>query len=233
MDEQALHSLAQNLWVVERPFQLRFIGADVGGRMTVVRLADGGLFLHSLVKLDQRLDQALREIGTVKAIVAPNRVHHLFVAEYMRAFPEARTYAAPGLQERRKDLKFDAVLGDVAPDAWQGQLEQLVFQGAPVLNEVVFFDAASKTVIFTDLVFNLPASARARAPFFFWLLDAPGKFGPHRLVRTRAIRDHTAARQSVARILRWDFDRVIMAHGDVLETGGRARVADAFAFLKR
>jgi hypothetical protein len=64
---------------------------------------------------------------------------------------------------------------------------------------------ASRTVIFTDLIFNLPASARKDAPVFFWLLDAPGKFGPHRFIRARAIRGRAAARQSVDRILRWDF----------------------------
>jgi hypothetical protein len=32
-------------------------------------------------------------------------------------------------------------------------------------------------------------------------------------------------------ILGWDFERVIVSHGDVLETGGRDRLAAAFAFL--
>ena len=86
-------------------------------------------------------------------------------------------------------------------------------------------------MIFTDLIFNLPASARGSAPLFFWLLDAPGKFGPHRLIRVRAIGDRVAARQSVDRILQWDFERVIVSHGDVVNAGGRERVASAFAYL--
>src|SRR5215467_7687632 len=95
----------------------------------------------------------------------------------------------------------------------------------------IFFHASSRTVIFTDLVFNLPVSVRRNAPVFFWILDAPGKFGPHRFIRRRAIRDRVAARQSVERILQWDFNRVIMSHGDVLETGGKKRVAAAFEYL--
>jgi len=199
--------------------------------MTIVRLADGSLFLHSPVKLDQGLRGQLGELGEVRAIVAPSRVHHLFVGDYMAAYPQAKSYAAPALPERRRDIKFDAVLTDDAPDAWSGQLEQHVFKGAPVLNEVIFFHMASRTVIFTDLIFNLPVSARKDAPVFFWLLDAPGKFGPHRFIRARAIRDRAAARQSVDRILQWDFERVIVSHGEVVDTGGRERVALAFAYL--
>jgi hypothetical protein len=231
MNEGPVERLADELWVVKRPFQLPVVRAEVGTRMTIVRLADGSLFLHSPVKLDQGLRGQLGELGEVRAIVAPSRVHHLFVGDYMAAYPQAKSYAAPALPERRRDIKFDAVLTDDAPDAWSGQLEQHVFKGAPVLNEVVFLHIASGTVIFTDLIFNLPVSARRGAPLFFWLLDATGKFGPHRLIRRRAIRDRAAARRSVDRILRWDFDRVIMSHGAVLETGGKTRVGDAFAYL--
>jgi hypothetical protein len=158
-------------------------------------------------------------------------VHHLFMGEYFASYPKAKFYAAPSLQANRTDLRFDHALTDVAPDIWRGQLDQHVFKGAPVLNEVIFFHFASRTVVFTDLIFNLPASVRKSAPLFFWLLDAPGKFGPHRLIRARAIRDRAAARQSVNAILEWNFDQVIVAHGDVLEAGGRERVASAFAYL--
>jgi hypothetical protein len=45
------------------------------------------------------------------------------------------------------------------------------------------------------------------------------------------IRDRKAARESVAKILEWDFDRVIVTHGDVLESSGKAKFAAAFAYL--
>ena len=231
MEPGEVCKLAPDLWVVARPFRLPVVRAEVGTRMTIVRLADGGLFLHSPIQLDQGLQLAIDRLGEVRAIVAPSRVHHLFVGDYITAYPQAKSYAAPGLPERRREIKFDAVLTDVEPNLWRGQLEQHVFRGAPVLNEVVFFHAASRTVIFTDLVFNLPVSARRNAPVFFCILDAPGKFGPHRFIRRRTIRDRVAAHQSVERILQWDFNRVIMSHGDVLETGGKTLVAGAFAYL--
>ena len=223
-----LRQLAPDLWVAERSFKNGPF--DVGTRMTVIRLRGGGLFLHSPVELDRDLRAALGELGEVKAVVAPNRHHHLFVADYPAGYPDARLYAAPGLPEKRQDLKFAAELSDEAPDAWSSDLEQHFFRGAPFLNEVVFFHPASRTVVFTDLVFNKPRAQTLASRLLFALMGASHHFGPHRLTRL-FLRDHAAARASLERILRWDFDRVTVTHGDVLEHGGREAVRAAFAFL--
>jgi hypothetical protein len=224
----ALEALAPNLWVAARP--LKLIVGDVGTRMTVIRLADGGLFVHSPVHLDAGTRAALDAIGTVRWVIAPSKVHHFFVGDYLTAYPAARAYAAPGLPEKRKDLRFEAVLGDDAPDAWRDTIDQHLFRGNPTMSEVVFFHRPSRTLLLTDLAFNVAADKTAGARVFYWLVGAAGRFGPHRLVRTM-IRDHAAARASVARILEWDFDRVIVTHGEVLERGGRQHFAAAFAFL--
>ena len=229
MDGTALRNLAPDLWVADRPLKL-FVG-DVGTRMTVVRLSGGGLFLHSPVRLDGLTRRALDALGPVRAVVAPSKVHHLFVGDYIAAYPEARVYAAPGLAEKRTDLRFHGVLGNNAPSEWNGEIEQHLFGGAPYINEVVFFHPATRTLILTDLAFNVPADETAGARIFYWVTGAAGRFGPHRFVRL-TIRDRRAARESVDRILCWDFDRVTVTHGDVLEAGGQRRFADAFEFLR-
>ncbi len=228
MEATALRYLAPNLWVAERGLKL-FVG-DIGTRMTVIRLRDGGLFLHSPVRLDEETRRSLDGIGPVRAVVAPSKVHHFFVGDYLAAYPNARVYGAPGLAEKRKDLRFHSVLSDEAPAEWSAEIEQHLFRGAAVMNEVVFLHAATRTLLLTDLAFNVAADKTAGARLFYWLVGAAGRFGPHRLVRLM-IRDRRAARASVERILQWDFDRVIVTHGDVLETSGRQRLAEAFTFL--
>ncbi len=94
---------------------------------------------------------------------------------------------------------------------------------------MVFFHRPTRTVIFTDLVFNVPADFK-EARIFYTLAGGRGRFGPHRLIK-QAIRDRKAARESVAKILEWDFDRVIVTHGDALESGGHAKFAAAYAYL--
>ena len=225
----AIRTLAPRLWVADRPLKTAPM-TDIGARMTVVQLSDGGLFLHSPVRLDDRTRAALDPLGPVRFIVAPSRVHHLFVADYFTAYPAARIYAAPGLQEKRGALQFHGILSDEAPAEWKADLAQHLFRGAPFLSEVVFFHAESRTLILTDLAFNVPAGKTSDARLFYWLVGAAGRFGPHRLIRL-FIRDRKAARTSVDTILRWDFDRVVVSHGEVLETAGRERFAAAFAFL--
>jgi hypothetical protein len=225
-----LRNLAPNLWVAERRF--RNGPFDMGARMTVMRLRNGGLVLHSPVELDPGLRAELDSLGEVRGVIAPNRHHHLFAADYPTGYPDALLYAAPGLPAKRPDLKFAEELSDAAPALWASEIEQHVFRGAPFLGEVVFFHPATRTVLFTDLVFNIPkGEARGVSRLFYRLVGAEGRFGPHRLVRYLFIRNRADARASIERILRWDFDRVTVTHGDVLERGGLPAVRDAFAFL--
>jgi hypothetical protein len=229
--EQAPRNLAANLWIVDRPFKLPYLRVEVGTRMTCIRLTDGRLVLHSPVKLDAALRQSLDALGEIKAIVAPNRLHHLFLAEYITSYPQAQVYTAPSLRKKRPDLRITGELDDEPQNEWRDEIEQHLFRGAPPLNEVVFFHPATRTLVLTDLAFNISKNAAKRSLLFYWLWDV-GHFGPHRFVRLRGIRDRPAARASVERILRWNFDRIIVSHGDVLESGGYEQFASAFAFLR-
>ena len=220
--------LAANLWVTERA--QRFLSIEMGTRMAVIRLDDGSLFVHSPVALGNATRSELDELGPVRHVVAPNRYHHLYIGPYATAYPEARLYAAPGLQEKRRDVRFHEVLGDEAPAAWAGQIDQLLFRALPVINEVVFFHRASRTLVVSDLVTNVQTSSSPLTRLFFRLDDSYGKFGAGRLWRL-LIRDRPGASAAIDRILGWGFDRVIMAHGNVLETGGPAALRAGFAWL--
>src|SRR5262245_4752575 len=224
----ALRALAPDLWVAERPLPL--IVGDIGARMTVIRLRDGGLVLHSPVRLDAGTRQALDALGPVRAVIAPSKAHTLLVGDYPPAYPDGQLDGAPVRAAKRRDLRFHGVLGDEAPPRWCDELTQLHVHGAPILEEIVFLHPASRTLILTDLAFNVPAGRTAGARLYYLLTGAAGRFGPHRMVRLM-IRDRRAARASMDTILGWDFERVIVSHGDVVEMGGRDRLAAAFAFL--
>ena len=231
-------NLAPNLWIFDQPDFTTGI-AKMGTRMTVIKLSSGGLFLHSPIKLDDGTKRALVALGEVRAVVAPSRAHHLFVGDYMKEFAGTKLYGPPGLvgdiedfRSRvgaRRDLKLDGVLGDESQQEWAGDIDQHLFKGATALNELVFFHRPTRSAIFTDLVFNVPADFKD-AWLFYTLVGGRGRFGPHRLIRM-VIRDRKAARESVAKILEWDFDRVIVTHGDVLDSGGHQKFADAFSYL--
>ena len=225
-----LRPLAENLWVVDRPQS--FYGLPVGTRMTVMRLADGRLLLHSPVALDPELRAQLDAIGRVGFAVAPNRLHHLYAGDVARAYPGTRLWVAPGLERKRPDLVFEAVLTDEAPTEWRDEVGQVFFRGRPYENEVVFHHRASRTLILCDLAFNFGPQAAMPTRFLMKLLRSYGRLGPSTL-DPWLIRDRRAARESLERILAWDFDRIIVAHGDVLERGGHDILRQGYAWLLR
>jgi len=223
-----LRELAPNIWIAERP--QRFYGLEVGTRMTVIRLAGGRLLLHSPIALDPALRRELDALGRVCFAVAPNRVHHLHAGKVAEAYPESRLWVGPGLERKRPELRFVAVLGDEAPAEWKDEVEQVFFRGRPYENEVVFFHRASRTLIMCDLAFNFGPRTAAPTRLLMKLLRSYGRFGPSTL-DPWLIRDRRAARQSLERILAWNFDRVVVAHGDVLESGGREALRHGYAWL--
>ncbi len=224
-----LKKLADNLWVKSIP--LRVFGLEVGTRMTVIKLKDGGLFLHSPIPLTPELQEDLLSKGEVKAVVAPNCYHHLYIKKYIAAYPQASIYAAPGLPEKRDDLRFHDILGEKPEEAWASDIEQIAARGMPTMNETVFFHPASRTLILTDLSVNFPPAET------FWLRfyrrkiqDYDGKLAMPRLIKLM-VRDRHALRYSCDRILQWDFDRITVTHGEVFETGGKEAFKKAFEWL--
>jgi hypothetical protein len=223
-----MYELDKNIWIAER--RQSFYGLEVGTRMTVIRLADGSLLLHSPVSLKPELRRELDAIGRVRFVIAPNRVHHLYAGKVAEAYPEARLWVAPGLERKRPDLVFVAVLDDEAPLEWRGEVDQVFFRGRPYENEVVFLHRASRTLIMCDLAFNFGPRAAAPTRLLMRLLRSYGHFGPSKL-DPWLIRDRQAARKSLEKILAWDFDRVVVAHGDVLERGGREALRQGYSWL--
>lgn len=223
--EPRLRRLDEGLYEVRD--RISIAGVPTPRRMTVVRLADGSLWVCSANRLDDALKSELDAVGPVRHVVCPNRFHHVFVDDYQRAWPEARLYGAPGLAKKRSDLSFDEALGDEPPEAWRGDLEQLPVAGIPALNEVAFRHAASGTLVLTDLLFHVgPELPHLRSRLFFRVWGVYGRPAVSRLVRF-LVKDRSALAGSLERVLARDFRRVLMAHGEALEG------EDARATLRR
>lgn len=80
--------LANNLWVFDGE-AVKFLGLPFTTRMTVIRLNNGDLWVHSPIKLTKQISSQLDEIGVIQYLIAPNHLHHLFLAEWQEAYPDA------------------------------------------------------------------------------------------------------------------------------------------------
>jgi Domain of unknown function (DUF4336) len=223
-----LRSIAKDVWVIDHP--LRVGGLHLGTRTTVVRLANGGLWIHSPGPLRPELTAQLVALGPIQALVAPNAMHHLYLGENIRAFPQATVYVSPALPAKIKGAFTYNILSDEPPVLWRDDFTQHLVGGMPKLQEVVLLHRASRTLILTDLAFNIRQSDSWFTRFFMRLNGAYGHFGPSRIFRT-LVKDRAALRSSLNRMQEWDFDRITITHGDVLETGGKSAMQTQYAWV--
>ncbi len=215
-----------DLWSTEHEFRWQGGLIPIPVRMTVIRLRDGQLILHSPVPVSAELRSELDALGPVGFIVVPE-AHGRFAQEVSEAHPSARLLAAPGAPSRRKSLAFSGSLADQPPAAWAGQVESLLVAGFR-LNEVVLFHRPSRTLLLTDLCFNIQRSSSRVARLFFRANGMWQRFGPSRIIRQLAVSDRASLRRSLERVQQWDFERIIPGHGDVIEHGGPAALAAAW-----
>lgn len=217
-----LVSLAKDLWAAEYP--LRAFGfLRMNARMTVVRLPGDSLWIHSPIPIDDTLAASLAKLGRVAYLVAPNRFHNLFLGAASARYPEARVFAAPRLQEKKPSLRIDEVLTEAPPAAWGGAFDVRLIEGVPMVSEVVFVHHASRTLIVSDLLFNIEKPEGLGSKLVYALMGTNGKLALSREWPLIA-RDRAALRGSLHAMAALDFDRLIMAHGEVVAEEAKARV---------
>ena len=218
-----LEPLAPDLWSATST--IRFVaGVILPIRMVVVRLPDGSLVLVSPIPMDDALAAEVASLGPVRSLVGPNLLHHLSLGPARQRFPGATLLGAPGLAAKRSDLSFD---GEIAGAPWGDGLTAHLVAGAPRINEVVLHHAASGTLITVDLLFNIEKPANRWSALVLSLAGTRG-----RLARSREwwflVKDKAAFNQSLDHILALPFDRVTVAHGEVVKAHGRDQMARIF-----
>ena len=227
-----LKEFGSEIWTVDGTDVVAALGFHYPTRMAVIRLAGGDLFIWSPIGLTDGLRAEVDCLGKVRHLVAPNSLHHVFIADWKRAYPNAYLYAPPGLRGKRKDLDFDGELASAPMPHWAGEIDQVLMLGNLITTEVVFFHAKSATVLFTDLLQQLPANQFSgwRALVAKWDLMVDPEPSVPRKFRL-AFTNRSAARASLQRVLSWPAEKVLMAHGTPVHKDGRAFIANAFRWL--
>ena len=235
-----LKPAGENLWLVDGPIvRMAFLGGTMPfpTRMVVVRLANGDLFLWSPTEPDDRLRAEIDALGPVRHLVSPNKIHYAHIATWKRAYPEATAWASPGVRKRaasqRADVFFDADLGDLPEEVWVKDLDQLIFRGGRFMEEVVFFHRKTRTLILADLIENF--EAEKVGGLHGWLVRLAGAADPDGKapidLRLTFLGGKKEARSTFERMVGWEPEKVIMAHGRPYEREGTAELRRAFRWL--
>jgi hypothetical protein len=200
---------------------VRFFGMPYPTRMVVVRLSDGSLWINSPVSATFQQAAHLEEIGPVAHLVSPTPLHDWRLKSWAGFFPRARCWKA-------------STLANAPPPAWRTEISQLLFRGSIVLSEIEFFHCRSRTLIMGDFIQNFQLQ-RGR-----WLRNALMQFGG--ILDGGAPRDlrfsflgkrrRQLGRESVRGILSWDFDKLVVGHGDCVESNAKTFVEQSFRWLQ-
>lgn len=226
----------ENIWIVDGG-KIRFYGLPFSTRMTIVRLGNGNLFVHSPVAPTPELLEEVSQLGRVAHLVSPNWIHYAFIAEWAAAFPGAKCWASPNVRNRAakysNHVQFDQDLDERADPAWAQELEQLIVHGSTAHVEVVFFHTSSRTLILTDLIENFEIG---EIPFLLrWLYHLGGIVHPKgampRDMRASFARSRPILRDAVETMIAWNPKRIILSHGLWYRENGVAELKRAFKWV--
>ena len=235
-----LKPIADNVWIVDGPiieFGMPWPKMPFPTRMTVIRMADGGLFIHSPTPIIESLRAEIDALGPVRHIVGPNRIHYWWVPEWRNAYPEAEVYLAPRIREQAGDrIDFAArEMNERTGYPWDGEIGTLPVEG-DFMTEVVFFHIASRTLILTDLIENF--EPQKLSSLFMRLItrlggvQAPDGQMP-RDMRWTYRKQRAGVREAIETMIGWNPERIVIAHGRWFDTDGTDELRRAFRWVLR
>jgi hypothetical protein len=230
--QRELESFGENIWIADGP-QVRDMGILFTTRMTIVKLSDGAIWISSPVPVPDTILQGITALGPVTYLISGTPRHVWRLASWHKLFPNAQLWVTkPSIMTLQKDaLPVTGILGDEPESSWAADLDQVVFKGNPVGTEVMFFHRKTRTLILDDLIQNFPPKeGKPLRNAFFKMVGvlSPGGVG---LDIKLAFINRNLARQSLAKLLSWDFEQLIIAHGPCLRTDAKAYVRQAFRWL--
>lgn len=228
---EMLEQFGPRLYFADGP-TVSFYGFPYPTRMALARLTDGALWVWSPIALTRELTEEVQLLGPVRHIVSPNKIHHLFLQDWAKQWPAARLYAPPGLARKKNTLHFFAELDDEPDPAWAADIDQVVFRGSFALEEVAFFHRESRTAIIGDLIQRF-----TEASISGWrgkLMRLGGLVGEHGGTpgdwRASFLR-HRPARAALQKVLGWNPDRLLIAHGMCAQSGASKIIARALQWI--
>jgi hypothetical protein len=217
-----LAQLDENLWLLS--FPLKLLGLDLRRNVTVIRLNSGKLVIHSSAPFSAQDIEEIAALGQPGWILDSMLRHDTYAEEGRASFPQIPFLAPPGFSDL---VTFPTQPILPAPPEWSPELDVFEMKGMPDARETVFLHRPSKTLIVADLVMNFPNDEPLWAELM--LKASVGSHhnpGVPRSVNS-LVKNEAAFKLSVAMVLTWDFDRIIVGHGAPIESGGKGKLATA------
>jgi hypothetical protein len=210
--------LPGRIWLKHYP--IRFAGCRFDARMSVIRLRDGRLLVHSPCPIETVTKAEIEALGSVAVIIAPGNYHWLNIGSARDAFAGAEIHICPGVDKKDPTLLDAKILGDEPNPIWAADFDQVLVRGSRFICEVAFYHRDSKTLILVDLIENFGDDTKNVGGWlkFWWkvvfrMWNRPKPAPEYQI----GWKNRAEAKSCLEKILTWGFERIIISHGDLIE----------------
>lgn len=217
---ETLLRLAENLHWVRGSIP----GMSLKRVMTIARLEDGGLVLHSAIALEEAAQKQLEALGEPRFLIVPNPGHRLDAPAYKKRYPKLSVFAPKGAREKVSEVVAVAGSYEDFPQSNAVRFETL--NGVAEMEGAMLVRSSDGTsVVLNDVMFNMDRKKDPLGFFFTTLLgSAPGP-RVSRLAKLVYVKDKRALRADFERFAAIpDLVRVIVAH-EKIASGAEAKAA--------
>ncbi len=208
LPHQPIEELETNLWRVQGTLPKM----DLKRVMTLVRLKDGRIVVHSAIALDDPSMAKIEAWGRPAVLVVPNAFHRLDAPAWVARYPEIEVRAPRGGRKKIEEV----VRVDAGYDGFDGghtaSLE--ILDGVASSEGVMMVRSqGGTTLVFNDALFNMPHGRGVAGLFFRYGTCSTGGPRVSRLFRWLAVKDRAAFAAHLRRLADTpDLSRIIVSH---------------------
>ena len=233
--EVKLEQIGDDIWIINGEC-VSFYGFPYPTRSVIIRLANGKLWIWSPIAISDTLKRQIADLVDVEHLVSPNKIHHLFLGDWLAQYPKATLWGPRSTIDKRSDLPFAPALDDQTPALWSHDIEQIWVRGSLAMDEIIFFHKKSQTLIMADLSEHF-SDRFLRQHWNFWqrsiaqvwgIVEGKG-YAPLEWRLSFLNRRHL--KRAKARFIELNPINVVMAHGEWQSGNGLSFLQRAFKWV--
>ena len=139
-------------------------------------------------------------------------------------------HAPSALRKKRPDLEIHRAHDTDSLGALSASFDEVHSDGF-LLEETALVHRPSQTLLVADLVHNVGRPNGAWTKLYTKTMGFYDRVALSRALRWTAFRDPSAARDSIDRLAKLAFERLLMGHGTPLQTGAHTALLEAYDWL--
>ena len=203
-----IERLEPNLWRVQGSLK----GMALKRVMTLVRLDDGRIVVHSATSLDAEAMAEIEAWGEPAVLLVPNAYHRLDAPAWVERYPKLEVLCPSGARKKVEEVvRVDGDYGDF--DGGESLRLELLDGVAAAEGVLTVRSSSGTTLVFNDALFNMPHGRGVAGLIFRYLTRSTGGPRVSRIVRWFVVKDRAAFRAHLERLADTpELIRIIVSH---------------------